>query len=176
MLSAPTMTAQRQQRNISGSRPLFRRVFAAIALATLMMPPVVIRAATTGRIITDRFSGLAIDGFDPVSYFVDGKAQLGLPDYEAAQGGVVWRFRNEGNRASFLAHPEVYGPQFGGYDPTDVARGVTVAGNPRFFAVIEERLFLFSREESRDAFKADPARYLARAEARWPALQDDLPE
>ncbi|WP_315725034.1 MULTISPECIES: YHS domain-containing (seleno)protein [unclassified Bradyrhizobium] len=170
------MTAQRQQRNWSWSKPLFCRVIAAIALAALLMPPVALRAATTQRIISDRFSGLAIDGFDPVSYFVDGKALLGLPDYEASQGGVVWRFRNEGNRASFLAHPEVYGPQFGGYDPTDVARGVTVAGNPRFFAVVEDRLFLFNREDSRDAFKADPARYLAKAEARWPALQEDLPQ
>ncbi|MGJ4908611.1 MULTISPECIES: YHS domain-containing (seleno)protein [unclassified Bradyrhizobium] len=168
------MTAQRQQPPQTGSKSLFRLVIAAITLAAL--PPVGAPAATTQRIISDRFSGLAIDGFDPVSYFVDGKAMPGLPDFEASQGGVVWRFRNEGNRASFLAHPEVYGPQFGGYDPTDVARGVTVAGNPRFFVVVEERLFLFNREESRDAFAADPGRYLPRAEARWPALEDDLPQ
>ncbi|GLH80741.1 hypothetical protein SSBR45G_56500 [Bradyrhizobium sp. SSBR45G] len=170
------MTAQRQQRNQSGSRPLFRRAIAAITLATLLSPPSGAPAATTQRIIANRYSGLAIDGFDPVSYFVDGQALMGEPDFEAAQGGVVWRFRNEGNRASFMAHPEVYGPQFGGYDPTDVARGVTVAGNPRLFAVVEERLFLFSREESRDAFRADPARYLSRAEARWPALEEQLPQ
>ncbi|WP_315786035.1 YHS domain-containing (seleno)protein [Bradyrhizobium sp. SZCCHNPS1003] len=169
------MTAQRQQPNRTGSKSLFRLVIAAIALAALLLP-VGAPAATTQRIISDRFSGLAIDGFDPVSYFVDGKALLGLPDFEASQDGVVWRFRNEGNRASFLAHPEVYGPQFGGYDPTDVARGVTVAGNPRFFVVVEERLFLFNREESRDAFAADPSRYLPRAEARWPALEEDLPQ
>ncbi|MGJ4915523.1 YHS domain-containing (seleno)protein [Bradyrhizobium sp. HKCCYLRH2060] len=168
------MTAQRQQPPQTGSKSLFRLVIAAITLAAL--PPVGAPAATTQRIISDRFSGLAIDGFDPVSYFVDGKAMPGLPDFEASQGGVVWRFRNEGNRASFLAHPEVYGPQFGGYDPTDVARGVTVAGNPRFFVVVEERLFLFNREETRDAFAADPSRYLSRAEARWPALADDLPQ
>jgi len=168
------MTAQRQHRNWSGSGPLFGRVIAVIALAALLLPPIGAPAATTERIIANRFSGLAIDGYDPVSYFVDGRALMGLPNFEAAQGGVVWRFRNEGNRASFLAHPEVYGPQFGGYDPTDVARGLTVAGNPRLFAVIEERLFLFSREESRDAFTADPARYLPRAEARWPALEQDL--
>ncbi|MGY3450353.1 YHS domain-containing (seleno)protein [Bradyrhizobium sp. USDA 4353] len=169
------MTAQRQQGHQSGSKPRFRRVIAAVALISLLLPSGV-PAATTQRIIANRYSGLAIDGFDPVSYFVDGQALMGEADFEAAQGGVVWRFRNEGNRASFLAHPEVYGPQFGGYDPTDVARGVTVAGNPRFFAVVEDRLFLFNREESRDAFKADPGRYLAKAEARWPALQDDLPQ
>ena len=91
-------------------------------------------ATTTERIVVNRFSGLAIEGFDPVAYFVDSQPVLGLPDFEAWQGGAVWRFHNDGNRASFLAHPEVYGPQFGGYDPIDVARGVTVAGNPRFWA------------------------------------------
>jgi len=170
------MTAQRQQPNRTGSKPLFCRAIAAIVLGTtLLMPAVSALGATTERIVANRFTGLAIDGFDPVAYFVNGEALQGLEDFEASQGGVVWRFHNEGNRASFLAHPEIYAPQFGGYDPTDVARGVTVAGNPRFFAVVAERLFLFSREESRDAFVADPARYLLPAEARWPALREELP-
>ena len=83
----------------------------------------------------------------------------GLPDFEAMQGGAVWRFHNEGNRASFAEHPEIYGPQFGGYDPTEVARGVTQAGNPMFFVVADQRLYLFSREANRDAFAADPAAF-----------------
>jgi hypothetical protein len=99
---------------------------------------------------------------------------MGLEDFEAWQGGVVWRFHNEGNRASFMAHPDIYGPQFGGYDPIDVARGVTVAGNPRLWVVTGERLFLFSREASRDAFAANPGRYVQRAMARWQTLQQEL--
>ena len=92
-----------------------------------------------------------------VAYFVDARPEVGLPDYEAAEGGAVWRFPNEGNRASFVAHPEIYGPQFGGYDPVDLARGVTVAGIPLFWPVAGERLYLFGREETRDAFAANPA-------------------
>ena len=131
-------------------------------------------AATTERVIANRYSGLAIEGFDPVAYFTDSVAVQGLPEFEAAQAGVVWRFRNEGNRASFVAHPEVYGPQFGGYDPIDLARGVTYAGNPRFWLVTGRRLYLFGREESRDAFAADPERFLKEARARWPALEQNL--
>jgi len=84
------------------------------------------------------------------------------------------RFHNEGNRASFVAHPEVYGPQFGGYDPVDVARGVTFAGNPRFWVIADERLYLFGLEAHRDAFAADPGPFLQRARARWPKLQQSL--
>lgn len=134
----------------------------------------VAHAATTERVVVNRFSGLAIEGFDPVAYFVDGRPVRGLPDFEAAQGGAVWRFHNEGNRASFLAHPEVYGPRFGGYDPIDVARGVTLAGNPLFWLISGERLYLFGIEANRDAFAADPERFLAQADLRWPELERGL--
>ena len=132
------------------------------------------QAATTERIVVNRFSGVAIEGFDPVAYFVDSGAKPGAAEFEANLWGAVWRFRNEGNRASFLAHPEIYGPQFGGYDPADIARGVTNAGNPRFFVISAQRLYLFSREANRDAFAADPARFLYEVGKRWPVLQEKL--
>ncbi len=131
-------------------------------------------AATTERIVTNRFNGLAIEGFDPLTYFVDGRPEKGVAEFEVSQGGAVWRFRNEGNRASFVAHPEVYAPQFGGYDPVDVARGVTVAGNPLFWLVTGQRLYLFAREENRAAFAADPEPLLRQATSRWPELEAKL--
>ena len=133
-------------------------------------------AQTTERVVVNRYSGLAIEGFDPVAYFTDQLATQGLPDFEAAESGAVWRFRNEGNRASFVSHPEVYGPCFGGYDPVDVARGVTYAGNPRIWLIVDRRLYLFGREDSRDAFAANPARFLKEATVRWPALEEGLAE
>ena len=101
-------------------------------------------------------------------------ALQGLPDFEARESGAVWRFRSEGNRASFVAHPEIYGPQFGGYDPVDVARSVTYPGNPRFWVVAGQRLYLFGREENRDAFAAEPERFLKEATTRWPVLEQGL--
>ena len=137
-------------------------------------PDPVAFASTTERVVVNRFSGLAIEGFDPVAYFIQKQAVVGLPDYEASQAGAVWRFHNEGNRASFVAHPEIYGPQFGGYDPIDVARGVTLAGNPRFFVVSAQRLYLFGLEANRDTFAAHPERYLPEAMERWPQLEEML--
>jgi hypothetical protein len=143
-------------------------------LGALALSPFAAQAATTERVIVNRYTGLAIEGFDPVAYFVDASAMIGLPEFEASQAGAVWRFRNEGNRASFVAHPDVYGPQFGGYDPIDLARGVTFAGNPRFWLIAGQRLYLFGREESRDAFVADPERFRREASSRWPALEQQL--
>lgn len=140
----------------------------------IVCPGLPAHATTTERIVVNRFTGVAIEGFDPVAYFVDGTAVQGTAEFEANLWGAVWRFRNEGNQASFLAHPEVYGPQFGGYDPVDIARGVAVAANPRFFVIAAQRLYLFSREVNRDAFAANPERFLYEVGKRWPALQDSL--
>jgi hypothetical protein len=172
------MTAERQERNGSRSRIAFRPGIALIVvLASLVAVPCfrsAAEASTTERVVVNRFTGLAIEGFDPVAYFVDACPERGIEDFEASEAGAVWRFRNEGNRASFVAHPDIYGPQFGGYDPIDVARGVTYAGNPRFWAIAGERLYLFGREDNRDAFAADPARFLREAHSRWPVLQQGL--
>src|SRR6201989_186000 len=171
MLSASTMTAQRQERN--GRRPgnSFIALLSGAPPAGLALAA---QAATTERLVADRYTGLAIGGFDPVAYFTDAQPLVGQAGFEAAEAGAVWRFRNEGNRAVFVGHPEIYGPQFGGYDPTDVARGVAVAGNPRFWLLAGERLYLFGREENRDAFAADPAHLLREANARWPRLRETL--
>jgi hypothetical protein len=175
------MTAQRQERN--GSRPeiRFRPGIALIAVLPALfwisldgIGLGAAHAATTERVVINRYSGLAIEGYDPVAYFVEARPIVGLPDFEASQAGAVWRFHNEGNRASFVAHPEIYGPQFGGYDPSDLARGVTVAGNPRFWLVSGARLYLFGREPNRDAFAADSERVLREATERWPTLEREL--
>ena len=72
-------------------------------------------------------------------------------------GGAVWRFCNIGNRAAFAARPDVYMPQFGGYDPVGVARGVAVAGNPNLWLIAGERLFLFYDRARLEKFAADPS-------------------
>jgi hypothetical protein len=164
MLSASTMTAQRQEGNRRYRTSALFASFAGLLTAILVSAaPLACQAATTERVVANRFTGLAIEGFDPVAYFVD-----------AGHSGAVWRFRNEGNRASFLAHPDVYGPRFGGYDPTDLARGVTLAGNPLFWVIFGQRLYLFGVEANRDAFATDPARFLPQADRHWPALERGL--
>lgn len=166
------MTAQRQERNgwcrRKGIIALFAVVFAFGDVGLLA------QAATTERVVADRFTGLAINGVDPVAYFTDGRVTQGRPDVEASEAGAVWRFRNNDNRAFFLAHPEIYGPQFGGYDPVDVARGVPFAGRPQFWLIVGQRLYLFGHAESRDAFAANPSGVLSEARMRWPELRETL--
>jgi hypothetical protein len=127
-------------------------------------------AADDDRIVVNPDSGLAISGFDPVAYFTEGKPVTGSPDLELSQSGTVWRFRNEGNRAAFSAHPEVYTPQFGGYDPVAIMRGASVPGHPLIWALAGERLYLFYNDKARAEFLVDPGRVIDSAVRKWPAV------
>jgi hypothetical protein len=143
-------------------------------LSALCLPSPALAQATTERVVVNRFTGLAISGFDPVAYFTDTAAVRGDERFEAVQDGAVWRFRNEGNRAAFVGHPEVYGPQFGGHDPVDVARGKAVQGLPQLWTVHAQRLYLFASDTSRTAFAANPEGFAQSAQRRWPKLKLEL--
>jgi YHS domain-containing protein len=125
---------------------------------------------TDKPVVVNPNTGLAISGFDPVAYFTDRKPEIGRPDLELQVDGVVWRFVNEGDRAAFKDHPEVYAPRFGGYDPVALARGNSVPGHPLFWAVSGERLYLFYSAEARAAFLAEPRRYIEAATRKWPEV------
>ncbi len=168
-----TMTAPRRQRKLR-LVGLGTGLLAAAAAIGGLAAPAAIRAATTELIVVDRNSGIAIGGFDPVAYFIDGVAMPGKGDFEASFAGAVWRFRNEGNRGAFLADPDTYLPRFGGYDPTGVARGAAVPGDPRLWVVQGRRLYLFLTAEARDLFAGDAEAVIAAADQRWPSVQRTL--
>ena len=117
----------------------------------------------------DLHTGLAINGFDPVSYRLGSKPIAGRAEYELIQNRFVWRFASKANLEAFRDAPQVYAPAFGGFDPTGVANGVAVESDPSQFAVIGSRLYLFRSAENRQRFLRE-AGLLAQAESRWNAV------
>lgn len=163
------MTAERQQRKALGlSLALGIAVFVSISARPADS------AGIDDPIVTNALTGLAISGFDPVAYFVDGKPKIGRANLELWDKGVVWRFTNEGNRAAFAEHPEVYTPRFGGYDPVAVARGISVPGYPLFWAINGQRLYLFYNAEARTAFLTEPEALIERATRKWPEVMHTI--
>ena len=165
------MSAPRRSRKGS-ARPFFAGLALAVALP---MAVASLAAASTERIVVDQRTGLAIYGFDPVAYFTNAAAAMGREELELPYGGAVWRFRNAGNRKAFAEHPDVYMPQFGGYDPIGLAHGTATPGHPHLWVVADNRLFLFHTREARDRFAADPQRAIAAANASWPDVARELP-
>ena len=153
---------------------------AALAAALAALPAVAPgrAAAEEGLTARTRIELLTLNGFDPVSYFLEGGPQAGLARFELSWGGQVWRFSSGANRAAFRDDPPAYAPRLGGYDAAGILDGRLVDADPLVFAVIDERLYLFRDAGRRARFLAEPG--LARqAEAAWPAvrrLQDVPPD
>ena len=169
---------QRKPRSTPGTAALARDLARPLGLAILLavtvpsLPP--LRAATTERVVSDPHTGLAINGVDPVAYFTDAAALFGRAEYEYRYAGVIWRFRNEGNQAAFIANPDVYMPRFGGYDAIAIGRSLAVPGNPLLWTVAGERLVLFYNEAARTRFSTKPAEAIGLADTKWPAVASTL--
>jgi hypothetical protein len=145
----------------------------AIVLAT-GSPPRVAAAVANELVVADQLAGVALFGFDPVSYFLDGAAQMGSEAFELVFGGFTWRFRSDANRVAFRERPDSYVPRFGGYDPVALARSAPVAGHPALFVVHENQLFLFHRPENRAKFLTEPNAVIDAARLAWPLVRRSL--
>ncbi len=111
-------------------------------------------------------TGIALSGFDPIGYHLNGQPTPGRPEFEILYRGSIWRFASAANRDAFLSDPEIYSPAFEGFDPTGVADGNAVETSPSQFAILDGRLFLFRTAENRQQFLKDK-NVLAQAVAQW---------
>ena len=132
----------------------------------------------TRQIVVNPLTGVALDGFDPVSYFTETEPQPGSADLEYVWAGVPWYFASAANRDIFIHAPEIYAPQYGGYGATALSRGFLSDGNPRIYEVFSNRLYLFYSSGDRQAFDAARLPVIGRADEQWaklaPSLAGDL--
>lgn len=121
-------------------------------------------------IVKDQFTGLALGGVDPLSYFVDGRPELGKPEHDLTLSGALWWFSNIGNKAAFKDAPDIYMPQFGGYGAMAVARSGLAEGRPQIWLLQDDRLLLFHSHANRIAWQQNPVELIEKAQAQWPFL------
>lgn len=111
-------------------------------------------------------TGIALSGFDPIGYHLNGRPTAGRPEFEILYRGSVWRFASAANRDAFLSAPDIYTPAFEGFDPTGVADGNAVETSPTEFAIVGGRLFLFRSAKNRQQFLKNEG-LLDQAIAHW---------
>ncbi len=88
--------------------------------------------------------GVAIQGYDPVSYIVEGKAVKGKREIALNQEGVTYLFSSEANKELFAKNGAAYEPQYGGWCAYAMgASGEKVEVDPETFKVVDGKLYLF---------------------------------
>ena len=125
-------------------------------------------------VVTDPLTGVAIEGYDPVSYFLGAEPQLGRPDFEYDWQGVPWHFASAANRDVFARNPDVYAPQYGGHCLTSLSRGYLSDGKPGLYVVEAMKLYFFYSAANRDAFTLSKTATLTAAAKAWPELSKQL--
>lgn len=122
--------------------------------------------------INTNWRGLAIKGYDPVAYFTDGKPVEGSSDFTFTWRDARWRFASAEHRDLFVAEPERYAPQFGGYCAWAVSQGDTADIDPKVWKIVDGRLYLNYSHKLQAKWEADLPGNIAKGEANWPALRD----
>ena len=112
--------------------------------------------------------GAAIRGTDPVAYFTEGRPVEGSRKFTHEWKGATWRFASAQNRDAFVAAPERYAPQYGGYCAYGVANGYTVSTVPEAWSIVDGKLYLNYSLAVRADWLKDVPGYLGRADANWP--------
>ena len=120
-------------------------------------------------VFTDR-KGVALEGYDPVTYFTDGKPAKGDPKIEATFNGALYHFVSQEHRATFEKEPTKYAPAYGGFCGYAASIGKVRPANPLLWSVVEEQLIVQHTKGAVELWEKDVAGNKAKADKYWPRL------
>ena len=148
-----------------------------LAAAGLALSPVLALApaahAEKAPVYTGLFNNLAVEGYDPVAYFTEGRPVKGDRDFTTQYNGAQFRFASQANLDLFLSDPEAYAPAYGGYCAWAVSEGYTAKGDPNVWNIVDGVLYLNYNAQIQDRWSTDIPGHIERANANYPGLVDE---
>jgi YHS domain-containing protein len=143
------------------------RTFGALMIAVSLN-------ALAGSPISGAKDGVAIQGYDPVAYFVQREAVKGSPEQIHQWSGTVWFFSSAENKSAFAAEPDKYAPQFGGHCSLSMAKGRASRGAGDAWSVLDGKLYLNGNQEARATWLRNTSQSIYWADKEWPRIRDRL--
>lgn len=118
--------------------------------------------------------GIAINGYDPVSYFTQNKAVKGKKDMSVYYQGATYYFSSNTNKELFKASPSRYEPEYGGWCAYAMGeKGEKVSIDPETFKILNGKLYLFYNRFFNNTLKdwnKNEASLKAKADVNWTKL------
>lgn len=152
--------------------PLHRPVIAAI-LSLLVLGALTLGTARAGEVINAQ-DGVAMDGYDVVSYFQGGPKQ-GSANHAITHKGKTWHFATAENAKKFTADPARYEPQFNGFCAYGMSQGYAADVDfANAWSILDGKLYLNWSTGVRRTFLAQKTTLLPRAEDHWPKVNKGL--
>jgi hypothetical protein len=139
-----------------------------IALAALLsLAPMV---GMAGDYVNKNEANVAIEGYDAVAYHTAGRPMQGDPSISHEWHDAIWLFASADNRALFMADPDRYAPQFGGFCSGAMSKGIVATIDPQEWVIVDGQLFLGGRPGAVDYVRTGQQERLADAAANYRAL------
>ena len=120
-------------------------------------------------VFTDK-NGVALEGYDPVSYFTDGKPAKGDLKIEATYNGALYHFVSQAHRETFEKDPTKYAPAYGGYCGYAASIGKVRPANPLLWSIVDDQLIVQHTKGAVELWEKDVAGNKAKADKFWPRL------
>jgi YHS domain-containing protein len=112
-------------------------------------------------------AGVALGGYDVVSYSKESKPLIGKADTFALWDGAVWLFANADNKAAFLRNPYRYAPQYGGFASMEMSTGKITGSTYTEFISKDGKIYLFDSESEKQKWAEDAGALARKAELYW---------
>ena len=135
-------------------------------LALIMVLPG--QAFAKDEIYTGFWDNLAVSGYDSVAYFTESKPVKGKSQFSHKYKGAEWRFSSKENLDKFVASPEQYAPQYGGYCAWAVAHDTTAKIDPTQWTIEDGKLYLNYNADIQSRWLKDKPKYIKQADSNWP--------
>ncbi len=115
--------------------------------------------------------GIAIEGYDPVSYFLLHKAIKGKKEFSVNIDGIIYQFSTPEDQKIFKKNPSAYEPQFGGWCAYAMgSTGSKVEVDPETFKISDAKLYLFYNKFFNNTLKSwnkDEVNLKNKADINW---------
>jgi YHS domain-containing protein len=151
-----------------------RFLWLGFALAILSALGLALPATAGGVVNASSFTGTAIEGYDPVAYFTEGRPVEGESGFAHDWVDATWYFATAENRDQFAADPDRYAPQYGGYCAWAVAHGYTAKIDPEAWKIVDGKLYLNYSKDVQAQWAEDIPGNIAKGDANWPKIRADL--
>jgi YHS domain-containing protein len=115
-------------------------------------------------------NGLALQGYDPVTYFTLQRPVQGSMEFARSYQGATYYFASKDNKDLFEAEPAKYVPEFGGFCGYAASINKVSPINPQHWQLVEGRLVLQHTSKAFELFNQDVTGNYVKAQRNWPGL------
>ena len=124
-----------------------------------------------GPELSTNAEGQALQGYDVVAYFNEGKPTQGNAQFSTTHGDATYQFVSAENLEAFISDPERYLPQYGGYCAFGTSLGKKFDGDPMSWKIVDGKLYINSGEKAHSLWLKDVPGKIQQADTNWPEIK-----